>query len=162
MNKDVKEQNQNNHGQKDAKSHKDKKELEERIQELENNWKRALADYKNLERRVDEEKREVISFSNMLLISRLLPILDSLEMLEQHINDTGLKLTAKQLKQALEEEGLEKVNAEGKDFDPDTMDAMETVEGEQGKIIEVIQTGYKLKDKLIRPAKVKVGKSKEE
>jgi molecular chaperone GrpE len=162
MNKDVKEQNKNNHDQKDAKSRKDKKGLEERIQELENNWKRALADYKNLERRVDEEKREVISFSNMLLISRLLPILDSLEMLEQHTIDTGLKLTSKQLKQVLEEEGLERINAEDKTFDPDTMDAMETVEGEEGKVVEVIQTGYKLKDKLIRPAKVKVGKSKEE
>jgi molecular chaperone GrpE len=74
-------------------------ELEEQIQELENNWKRALADYKNLEKRVAEEKEGIVSFSNLVLISELIPVLDNLEMLEKHIDDIGLKLVVKEFKQ---------------------------------------------------------------
>jgi molecular chaperone GrpE len=137
-------------------------DLEERIVELENNWKRALADYKNLEKRVEEEKQAIVSFSNIVLIARLIPILDNLELLENHINDTGLKLTVKQLKELLEEEGVKEIEALGSNFDHEEMEAVEMVEGTPGKVVEVELKGYKLKDKLIRPARVKVGKQKEE
>jgi molecular chaperone GrpE len=136
--------------------------LEERVGELENNWKRALADYKNLEKRVAEEKEAFVTFSNLILISRLLSVLDNLEMLEKHIDDTGLKLTIRDFKQILTDEGLTEVEALGKDFDPDVMDAIESVEGEENKVVEVTQKGYKLKDKLVRPARVKVGKNNKE
>jgi molecular chaperone GrpE len=133
----------------------------ERMKELENNWKRALADYKNLEKRVAEEKQEGLVFSNLILISQLIPVLDNLEMLEKHIDDTGMKLVVKEFKQILQNEGLEEIETQGKEFDPNLMDAIEMIDGEPNIVIEVLQKGYKLKDKLIRPAKVKVGKGEQ-
>jgi len=136
-------------------------QLEERILELENNWKRSLADYKNLEKRVTEEKYALRELANLVLVSRLLPVLDNLEMVDAHVNDTGLKYTIKEFRQILEDDGLIEFNPLAQTFDANTMEAIETVEGEDGKVIEVLRKGYFLKDKLVRPARVKVGKKKE-
>lgn len=132
-------------------------ELEQKIYELENNWKRALADYKNLEKRVTEEREEIFKFANQILISKLIFIMDSLEMLGDHLNDMGLNMILKEFRQILNDEGLEEIEAEGKDFDTGVMEAIEMIEGEEGKVIEVTQKGYMLRNKVIRPAKVKVG-----
>ena len=130
---------------------------------MENNWKRALADYKNLEKRNVEERVEFVSYSNALLISKLLSVLDNLELLEKHNADIGLKLTLKDFRQILNEEGLLEIDAAGKDFDSNVMEAIETVDGEEGRAVEIVSKGYMLKNKLLRPAKVKVGqKHKEE
>jgi molecular chaperone GrpE len=137
-------------------------ELEEKIAELENSWKRALADYQNLEKRVIEERKEYIGFANRILISKLINVLDSLEILNKHTDDEGIKLIVKEFKQILSDEGLEEIKTEGEDFNMLVMEAAEMVEGESGKVIEVISKGYKLKDKVIRPAKVKVGLGKKE
>jgi len=139
------------------------KKLEERIVELENNWKRALADYKNLERRTAEEKQEFAEFANMVLIQRLLPIVDNLHMLEKHISDTGLKMIIKEFKQVLEDSGAISLKSLKKDFDADTMECVETLDCEvsdDGKVLEVITEGYKFRNKILRPAKVRVGKAK--
>jgi len=138
-------------------------DLENRLKEMENNWKRALADYKNLEKRNVEERVEFVSYSNALLISKLLSVLDNLELLEKHNADIGLKLTLKDFRQILNEEGLLEIDAAGKDFDSNVMEAIETIDGEEGRAVEIVSKGYMLKNKLLRPAKVKVGqKHKEE
>jgi molecular chaperone GrpE len=134
------------------------KELEERISELENNWKRALADYKNLERRTLEEKEIFLNFSNETLVRSLLPLVDHMEMLVKHVDDRGLKMILKDFQRILESEGVKEIETLRKDFDSGTMDAVDTVEGEKNKVIEVISKGYLLKGKLLRPARVKVGK----
>jgi molecular chaperone GrpE len=134
------------------------KELEERIAELENNWKRALADYKNLERRTAEDRETFFNFSNETLIRCLFPLLDNLETLTKHVHDKGLQMIVKDFQQLLKSEGIEEVNTENKDFDPETMEAIDTVEGKNNKVVEVITKGYFLKNKLLRPARVKVGK----
>ena len=136
--------------------------LEERIAELENNWKRALADYKNLEKRVAEERDSLKDFANLVFVSRLLPVLDNLQMVEAHVSDDGLKYTVKEFKQILEDEGIKEINPKGEDFDATTMEAIETVEGEDGKVVEVLRNGYMLKNKSVRPARVKVGKKLQE
>lgn len=139
------------------------KKLETRIEELENNWKRALADYKNLERRTAEEKEDFAAFANIVLIQRLLPILDNLQMLETHISDTGLKMIIKEFKQVLEDNGVTATEIQGKDFDSATMDCIEMSlcdEKDGGKVMEVISAGYKFRDKVLRPAKVRVGKAR--
>jgi molecular chaperone GrpE len=133
------------------------KELEEKIAELENSWKRALADYKNLERRTIEDRETFLNFSNEALIRSLLPILDHLEMLTTHLSDEGLNMIVKDFKHLLSIEGVEEIETTDKEFDPETMDAIETVEGDPNKVIEVITKGYYLKSKLLRPARVKVG-----
>lgn len=133
-------------------------ELEERVSELENNWKRALADYRNLERRTLEEREVFLNFSNEALIRSLLPIIDHMEMHIKHSNDGTLKMILKDFRGILENEGVEEIEMLQKDFDPGTMDAIETVPGEENKVVEVLSKGYFLKGKLLRPARVKVGK----
>lgn len=132
--------------------------LKERIAELENNWKRALADYKNLEKRMVEERTNFVDFANATIILRVLPVVDNLEMLEAHINDMGLKLTIKEFKQILQDENVKETDCTGKSFDAATMEAVELGNGEKDTVIEVIRKGYLFKDKLLRPARVKVGR----
>jgi molecular chaperone GrpE len=134
------------------------KELEERIAELENNWKRALADYKNLERRTAEEKEAFINFSNETLVRSLLPIVDHMEMLLNHSKDEGLGMILKDFVKVLEFEGIKEIETINTYFDSATMDAIEMVDGEKNKVLEVLSKGYLFKDKLLRPARVKVGK----
>ena len=136
-------------------------ELKEKCTELENDWKRALADYKNLEKRTAEEKISIIEFSNSVLVESLLPILDNFEMLEQHSDDMGLKLSIKEFKQVLQNAGLKEIEVNvSDDFDHETMDAVETESGEENKITEIIRKGYFFKDKIVRPVSVKVGEGK--
>lgn len=143
----------------------EKQILEDKISELENNWKRALADYQNLEKRVAQEKSDIIKYSNRVLILKLLFIVDSLEMMATHIDDEGLKMILKEFEQILKDEGVEEIEALGLKFDQNTMDAVELIEVKNkkqvNKAIEVSQKGYKFKDKILRPAKVKVGHKKE-
>ena len=129
--------------------------------ELENNWKRALADYRNLEKRVAEEREMFFTFASSSLVLRILPILDNLESLVKHVDDEGLKMTIKDFKRILDEEGVKEIEAEGKDFDAELMEAIEKVEGAKDKVVEVLQKGYTMKEKILRPARVKVGSGKE-
>lgn len=135
-------------------------ERDAKIVELTESWKRAIADYKNLERRCNEEKDAVVKFSNLVLLERLIPVLDNLENLMSHLNDKGLEITVKQLRDLIRDEGVEDINAVGETFDPMFMEATEIVEGEDGKVVEVVHKGYKLNDRVLRPARVKVGKKK--
>ncbi|OGC70339.1 nucleotide exchange factor GrpE [candidate division WWE3 bacterium RIFOXYC1_FULL_39_7] len=132
-------------------------ELETRLAEMENNWKRALADYRNFQKRSEEEKGFFIDFANESLIRQLLPVLDNLETLSNHIDDAGLQMIIKNFAQILAEEGLVEISAQDKEFDASTMEAIEMVEGKENTVIEVLNKGYLLKNKLLRPARVRVG-----
>lgn len=155
------QEKQDKKGEKSDKPKGDITALEEKVTELENNWKRALADYRNLEKRFVEEREAIVQFANSTLILRMLPILDNLEMLEKHNNsDEGLKMILVGFRELLREEGIEEIEVAGKDFDANEMDALETVEGEKGKVFEVVKKGYKLKGRVLRPASVKVGSGK--
>jgi len=139
------------------------KELEAKINELTSSWKRALADYQNLERRTKEEKDNFAKYAKVSLIEKLLPIMDSLEKVKMHLNDQGLSISVKALWDVLTNEGLQKIEALGRDFDPFKMHAISLVEGKDAeKVIEVYQDGYMFFDKVIRPAQVKVGAGKKE
>ncbi len=133
--------------------------IDDRILELENNWKRALADYTNLQKRVVEEKAEMAEFSNMVLMEKLLPILDNFEMLDLHSQDQGIKLSVKDFRNVLYSAGLRKLEVSvGDTFDHTTMHAIELVEGNKDVITSVEQSGYFFKSRLIRPVSVKVGR----
>lgn len=127
------------------------------IADLEGKWKRALADYDNLVKRIEKEKQEFIKFSNARLLDKLLPVLDSLEECRRHFEGEGLKLLLEQFKKALESEGLKEIEVKGKNFDPMTMDAVEMSKGEKNKVVGVIMKGYQLNGKILRPARVKIG-----
>lgn len=131
-----------------------------REQELEIQLKRTLADYQNLERRIEAERKLLGELSTIVLIEKFLPILDNLENAQKHLNDQGLALVIKQFNDTLTSEGVVEIVSEGQDYDPNLHEAIETVEGsEDGKIMKVLAKGYKMGDRVIRAAKVSVVKS---
>ncbi len=132
--------------------------LKAQITELENNWKRALADYKNLVERTNKEKKEFYEFANTNVLQSFLPVYDSFEMLSKYSQDQGLILTVKQFKQVFSEEGVKEIEVLGKEYNEQEMEAVEMVEGEKNIVIEEISKGFIFKGKLLRPARVKVGK----
>lgn len=139
-------------------------EIEENtdLQNLENQLKRAVADYQNLEKRVASEKAIWIGMANRDLIKRLLPGLDSLLLAESHTQDAGVKISIKHFLDALKEEGVERINTENADFDPNMMEAVSTLEGEEGKVVQEVKAGYTLNGEVIRVAQVIVGSGKKE
>jgi len=141
------------------KNEKKVEQEETALANLENQLKRALADYQNLEKRIAEEKSSWIKATNKNLLLRLLPGLDSLLLAEIHTQDEGVKLSIKHFLDILENEGVRRIETAGKDFDPNLMEAIGTKEGENGKVLEEVRTGYLLYDAVLRPAQVIVGKS---
>ena len=139
-------------------------EVGEEIAEVkeEENWKekyiRALADYQNLSKRSAEEKIVIRTFASQIVIEKLLPVVDSLEKAEAHVKDTGLTLALKELFKVLEQFGVKKIVSLGQPFDPYTMECISVEEGTEDEVIEELIPGYEMNDKVIRPAKVKVGK----
>lgn len=129
-----------------------------RNRELETQVKRTLADYQNLEKRSQEEKYYWIKTANKELLLRLLPVLDTLILASKHSEDKNLQVSTQQFLDVLRNEGVERVETVGKQFDPSLMECIITGEGEEGKVIEEIRAGYTLNDTVIRPAQVKVGK----
>ncbi len=128
---------------------------DQKAQELESQLKRALADYHNLERRVEEERRLLSSLSSALLIEKFLPVLDNLENANTHLNDQGLEIVIKQFKNLLQSEGVEEIDSKGQQFDPNLHEAIETQEGENNNmIVRITRKGYKMNDKVLRPAQV--------
>lgn len=141
-------------------------ELEEKVAQLDNQLKRAVADYRNLEQRINQGRSELTSFVGAELIRRLLPILDHLEQSLSGISEEekksgwvkGVELAVKEFKGVLQSEGLTEIEV-GSDFDPSLHEAVDTGEGESNKILKVVRKGYKLNGKVIRPAGVVVGRS---
>ena len=132
-------------------------------QELEGQLKRALADYQNLEKRVEEERKLLSKLSASLLIEKLLPVLDNLEKAQIHLKDQGLEIVIKQFEDILTQEGVEEIAAEGAQFNPHYHEAIESQQGEQDNlVIKVLTKGYKIEDTILRPAKVIVSKKKVE
>jgi molecular chaperone GrpE len=141
-----------------------KDERDEKIASLEEQLVRAVADYKNLERRSFEERIEAIKFANQQLIEALLPAFDTLFLAGKYTTDESVKLTIQRILEVLKENGIEKVETNGAQYNADTMECIEVVEGDpsagsgQARVVEEIRPGFTINGKLIRPAQVKVGK----
>ncbi len=133
-------------------------ELHKQLEECENKYRRALADYQNLQKRVGEEKQDWVRAANRELLLRLLPVLDTLMLASQHVDDQGLKVSINQFLDALKNEGVKRIETGGKDFDPHLMECVSIEEGGENKVLEETRTGYMIYDKILRPAQVKVGK----
>jgi molecular chaperone GrpE (heat shock protein) len=120
---------------------------------------RALADYDNLSKRVERERRDLGKLASISIIARLLPVLDGLESAQMHLQDQGLAISLGEFKKIFSEEGLTEIRPKvGEGFDENLMEVIETIPGElKGKVAEVILAGWKFTDgQLVRPAKVKV------
>jgi molecular chaperone GrpE len=133
--------------------------LKQQVEEFKNKYLRALADYQNLEKRMGEERFELMKMANKNLLVKILPFLDNLEKAEVFVRDPGLKISKDHFMQILKETGLEEMDLLGKDFDPNFAEAIDIIPGkENNKIMEVLRKGYKFEDKIIRVAQVKVSK----
>ncbi len=127
-------------------------------------WQRAQADFANYKKRTEQDKAEIAKFANADLIRSLLPAIDdferALENIPEDVNSEwveGIELIYRKLMAVLESQGLSIIEAEGKDFDPNFHQAVSHQEGEEGKVIEELQKGYLLHDRLLRPTMVNVG-----
>jgi len=133
-------------------------------------WQRAAADYQNYKRRVEQEREEFGRLANAALIINLLPILDDLERALENVDTRlagltwldGIRLIHRKFQALLEMNGVEEIPAEGLPFDPNVHEAVMYGEGEEGKVTTVVQKGYKLGGRVLRPAMVVVGGKKKE
>jgi len=146
----------------------DAAKAEEHLRDLQ----RLAAEFSNYRKRADQEKGETVRYANADLIRRLLQVLDSfdraLESLPRELQRfswvEGIWLVERQLRAILEQEGLVPIAATGRQFDPYEMEAVmydETTEVPEGTVTGEMQKGYKLNDRVIRPALVKVAKAPE-
>jgi molecular chaperone GrpE len=130
---------------------------------------RTMADFQNYRKRVQDEKRQIEERANERFVVGLLPVLDNFERgiaaaenggsLESVVE--GIKAVERQLKSVLESQKVVRVASLGKPFDPDLHEALAAVEvGDkpEGTIVDEIEAGYKLGDRVIRPARVRVSK----
>jgi molecular chaperone GrpE len=135
---------------------------EDKINILESQLRRAVADYQNLEKRTEETRAELVMSSNRNLILKLLPVLDNLYLASAHIQDDGLKLSIKKFLDTLKEEGVEAIDTKDAEFDPHLMECVSVMAGEDGKVLEEVRKGYIMNDKVLRPAQVIVGSSEKQ
>src|ERR1051326_2900700 len=143
-------------------------ELKDRAAKADENWERLLrttADLDNFKKRAAREKQVATKYANESLLQKLVSVLDNFDMALAAAQNTksdgvqqlqaGINMIHQQLKKVLVEAGLEEVDASGKAFDPNLHEAVsqqETAEAPEGQIVQQLRKGYKLPDRLLRPA----------
>jgi len=151
-------------------------EILARAAKADEHWDRLLrvtADFENFKKRAARERTEAIQFANASLFQKLLPILDSFEMAQSAAQNAqapqggiaslqaGITMIQQQIKGILAESGLEEVDASGKPFDPNFHEAISQQESDsvpEGNVLQQVRKGYKLRERLLRPAGVIVAK----
>lgn len=140
---------------------------QEEIEKLKDKYLRTVAEFDNFKKRTIKEKAELLLNGSEKAVCAVLPILDDFERALANSTDDasamkeGIKLIYNKFNKALESLGVKKIETEDKDFDVDFHEAVAMVPGmgdeKKGKVIDCVQTGYQLNDKVIRHAKVAVG-----
>ena len=130
------------------------------------NWQRAAADFSNYKRRVEEEREATSQFANAILLARLLSVLDDFDRaLDTVPPDTheawveGIRLVERKLRGLLEAEGVTPIEAVGRPFDPNLHEAVvheDTTAHPDNTVIDEVQRGYLLHERVLRPALVRV------
>ena len=149
-------------------------ELQARAAKADENWERLLrttADFDNFKKRAARERQDAARYANESLVQKLIPILDNFEMAlaatqagaaanAQSLAD-GVAMILQQFKSTLAEAGVEEVEAAGKPFDPNLHEAVsqqESAEVPEGQVLQQLRKGYRLRERLLRPATVIVAK----
>ena len=149
-----------------------------KAQEYRDQLLRIAADLDNYKKRAAREKQEAVRFANETLLGKLIPVLDNFEMALAAVSSAqntgaaegttadslqqGVSMIQQQFKQVLADAGLEEVNAAGKPFDPNCHEAVsqqESADVPEGHVLQQLRKGYKLRERLLRPATVVVAKS---
>jgi molecular chaperone GrpE len=149
-------------------------ELKTRAEKADENWERLLrttADFDNFKKRAAREKQDAIRYANEGLLEKLVPVLDNFDAALSAAQassagaaqslQTGVSMIFQQLKKVLTESGLEEVDATDQKFDPNLHEAVsqqESAEVPEGHVLQQLRKGYKLRDRLLRPATVIVAK----
>lgn len=146
------------------KLEKDLAEAQVKIEELTNAYARAAADLQNFRRRTEEERNSLGAFANANLILEILPIVDNFERAIEHKPEDlsgdwvdGILQIYEQFKTNLEKQGVQEIKTIGEKCDPNRHEALLQVDGENDIIMQELEKGYLLNNKVIRPAKVAVG-----
>lgn len=142
------------------------KEISKEEEDLQTRYLRLAADFQNYKRRVEKEKSDIYAYANEKIVTELLDVIDNFERAIAHKQDCkdpkmleGMAMIFKQFKGVLEKSNVEEIKAAGEEFDPNYHHAVMTensVEYESGKVTAVLQKGYLLNGKVIRPSMVKV------
>ena len=149
-------------------------ELKARAAQADDFWDRLLratADFENFKKRAVRERQDAAKYANEALIQKLIPVLDNFEMAQAATQSgpangspslqAGIAMIHQQFKSALADAGVEEVDAAGKPFDPNLHEAVsqqETAGAPEGQVVQQLRKGYKLRDRLLRPATVIVAK----
>lgn len=131
----------------------------QKISELEDKLARTLADYSNLEKRIESQRQFFATLASASIMTKIIDALDDLNLAADHLKDPGLSMALDKLKNVLKTEGLDEIDAQGKEFDPKTMDCVNVAPGKQDSVISVSKKGYILNGECLRPAQVVVGKN---
>ena len=142
-------------------------------EDLQDKYVRVLADLENLKRRQIKEREEAVQRTRSQIMGDLLPSLDAFQMGMQEAEKeestknifVGISMAFKQMENVLGEYGLEIINPDGSEFDPKFHEALSYQASEnvkEGFVLQTIRIGYRIKDKLLRPASVIISKGKEE
>lgn len=150
-------------------------ELQTKAAKADENWERLLrttADFDNFKKRAAREKQDAIKYANESLVSKIIPVLDNFEMAlaatQSGSGDNlkslqdGVAMIHSQLKNVLAEAGLEEIDATGKPFDPNLHEAVSQQESQDvadGHVLQQLRRGYKMRERLLRPATVIVAKA---
>ena len=140
-------------------------ELREKADTYYKNWQRTAADFQNYKRRIEQERGESARFANAALVINLLPVYDDLDRavgtVDAHLAGLnwvqGVIAIQKKFTGLMTAMGVSEVPSEGAPFDPALHEAVANQPGSEGKVLAVVQKGYKIGDKVIRPAMVIVG-----
>jgi molecular chaperone GrpE len=152
----------------EATPHDEIAELRGRNEELLTKIKYLQAEFENYRKRVDRDAETVVKFAHELLLSRLLPILDEMDVAAAALegkSGEGVRMVRDNLAKVLREAGLQEIPAKGRVFDPYEMDCVEQVpdtEIKDGIVKDVVRKGYRLHDRVLRPAQVIVVKNRGE
>jgi molecular chaperone GrpE len=144
-------------------------EEKERAESYLASWQRCQADLANYKKRAEQDRAEIVECANSALICNMLPVLDDLQRafasVPAEVDESnwteGIRLIYNKLKAILEAQGLTGIECKGEPFDPHFHEAVMQQEGEEGLVVQEAQTGYKFRDRVIRPSLVVVGKGQE-
>ncbi|MCF7872244.1 nucleotide exchange factor GrpE [Candidatus Woesearchaeota archaeon] len=142
--------------------------IKEEYDQIQDSLKRLQAEFENFRKRTESDKSKFVSIATQGLIQKILPVLDNFELALGAHNEKsdfykGIEMIYSQLKEVMDEEGLIPINNLG-DFNPNIHEAVlvdESEETEKPRVVQVLQQGFKIGDKVIRHAKVKITKKKE-
>lgn len=144
-----------------------KKPIDAKVEELTADLQRVQADFINFRRRAEDERGEILTLAKQDVVLQVLPLLDNIDRALAHIPDDlaendwakGVSQVAKQAGETLKTLGVERIQSVGQPFDHNLHEAIATDDsGQHDVVVEELQPGYKLGDKVIRHAMVKVGK----